>query len=279
MPTYNQSEFIVYALNSVKNQSYQDWECLIIDDGSTDITEKLVRDYILDDIRFKYYKKENNGASTARNFGLDKAKGDYILFLDSDDYIIKDKLLKSLNKFEKSESSDLVISNFNMFRIKFEEYLPAFCKLEGRDFNFDSLLLGWDIDFNIPIHCALFKASLFNSVRFNEAIKSKEDWIMWVTIFQNGAKAIFINESLSFYRYNDNGNRYNDDNNFIQAHQIIYNLLDDKNKNKFFDRVTKELHKTSLGFVECKENYKSLSLSKSKFKRTIRKIKKWFKKS
>lgn len=278
MPTYNQASYIIYALDSVKNQIYKEWECLIIDDGSTDNTEKAVKDYIYDDDRFVYFKKENGGASTARNFGLDRVKGDYILFLDSDDFIIKDKLSKSLDVFKKSKTSDVVISNFNMFINKYDEFLPPFCELNGIEFNFYSLLCGWDIDFNIPIHCALFKSSIFNSVRFDETIKSKEDWIMWVTIFQNGVIASYTKESLSFYRYNDNGNRYNDDDNFIQAHQIIYGLLEDKHKIIFFNRVVQKLHKTALGFDKCKQDYKNLELSKSKLKRTYKKIKKWFRK-
>ena len=82
IPCYNQAHFLDETLNSILTQSYDNWECIIINDGSLDATEKIGLDWSNKDSRFKYVKKENGGLSSARNKGLELAKGDFIQFLD-----------------------------------------------------------------------------------------------------------------------------------------------------------------------------------------------------
>lgn len=97
IPCYNVSRFIPAALNSVLNQTYQNIECIIVDDGSTDDTEKVVNEYVDADKRVKYYRKENGGVSTARNYGIEKASGDLIQFLDADDSLPSEKFDYQVN--------------------------------------------------------------------------------------------------------------------------------------------------------------------------------------
>ena len=272
IPTFNQAEYIDYTLKSVIKQSYENWECLIIDDGSNDNTEEIVERIIEKDSRLKYFKKANGGASSARNYGLDIAKGDLIQFLDSDDYIDKDKLSKGIEAFENNKSSNIIISNFNMFRNSIDTLLPPYCNLENRTFDFNSILIDWDVNYTIPLHCGLFQKSLFENVRFDESIQSKEDWIMWVTILKNGAKASFVNESLAFYRYNDKGNHTNDDNNFIKANKIVYNLIDEEDKIILFEKALKSLLKKSIELETSYKNYDILWNRKPKYKRIISKL-------
>src|SRR5690606_12236032 len=85
VPTYNRVSFIRKTIVSVLHQSYQNFEIVIIDDGSTDNTEKVILS--LQDLRIKYYKKENEERAVARNCGIEKATGDYVTFLDSDDIL------------------------------------------------------------------------------------------------------------------------------------------------------------------------------------------------
>lgn len=85
VPLYNKETTILTALSSIQNQTYKEWECLIIDDGSTDEGAKVVQDFIKDDARFVYYYKHNGGPSSARNYGVENAKSDWIVFLDADD--------------------------------------------------------------------------------------------------------------------------------------------------------------------------------------------------
>lgn len=87
VPVYNVSEYLRRCLDSIINQSFKDFECLLIDDGSTDESPKICKKYAERDVRFRFYQKENGGVSTARNLGLENARGTWICFIDSDDYV------------------------------------------------------------------------------------------------------------------------------------------------------------------------------------------------
>lgn len=92
IPTYNRANLIVETLDSIITQTYSNWECIIIDDGSTDNTFEIIQDYINKDSRIKYYQrplKKSKGPSSCRNFGIEKAKGEFVLFLDSDDLLTR----------------------------------------------------------------------------------------------------------------------------------------------------------------------------------------------
>ena len=86
IPVYNVEAYIAECIESVLNQSYRNLELILVDDGSQDNSAKICREYSLNDSRIKFLQKENGGASDARNLGLENAKGEYVTFLDSDDY-------------------------------------------------------------------------------------------------------------------------------------------------------------------------------------------------
>lgn len=103
MPSYNTANYIAESIQSVLAQSYTDWELIIVDDCSTDDTDKVVTPYLSDE-RIKYLKNEkNSGAATSRNRALREAKGRWIAFLDSDDLWMPDKLKKQINFMEKND--------------------------------------------------------------------------------------------------------------------------------------------------------------------------------
>lgn len=85
VPVYNSAKFIEETLSSIQNQSLRDFEIVVIDDGSTDNTKEIIEKWQINDTRIKYYYKPNGGVSSARNLGIEKAKGEFISFLDSDD--------------------------------------------------------------------------------------------------------------------------------------------------------------------------------------------------
>lgn len=111
VPTYNREKFIVKTIQSVLSQTYTNFELIIVDDGSTDNTEKFVRN--VKDKRIKFFKKENEERGAARNYGTNKAKGDYITFLDSDD-LLYSKYLEEANLFIASNNA------INIFHQLFE---------------------------------------------------------------------------------------------------------------------------------------------------------------
>ncbi|WP_159017964.1 glycosyltransferase family 2 protein [Algibacter sp. L3A6] len=112
IPTYNRLNSIEVALRSVLEQSYQNWECIIVDDRSTDSSFEKVSKYIERDKRFRIIKRAVNsvkGASSCRNIGLFKAKGDYIVFLDSDDYLLEGCLENRILEFKLHDDKDFLV--------------------------------------------------------------------------------------------------------------------------------------------------------------------------
>ena len=87
VPCYNQAQYLDECLQSVLDQTYTDWECIIVNDGSPDHTEEIAKKWVEKDTRFIYLSKENGGLSSARNAGIEIAKGEWILPLDADDKI------------------------------------------------------------------------------------------------------------------------------------------------------------------------------------------------
>ena len=118
MPAYNSEKYVSEAIESVCNQSYKDWELLIVNDGSTDGTPKIIDNYSKKDSRIKVFHRKNEGVSMARNFALDKVCGEYVTFIDSDDVYHIDRLKRMLQVFEKHADCDIVFSKYREFKDK-----------------------------------------------------------------------------------------------------------------------------------------------------------------
>lgn len=182
IPCYNQAQFLPETLQSVLDQSYQNWECIIVNDGSPDDTEEIAQKWCEKDVRFIYLKKENGGLSSARNAGLKIAKGDYIQFLDSDDLLEKDKLLHQSLFF--NFNIDIIISGYRYF-----ENSEGIGKLKiiGRSGSIPEtiVIMSDNVDVinlfrrrNPFVICApLYKKRVFDIVgNFDEQLHSLEDW-------------------------------------------------------------------------------------------------------
>ncbi|HHK7549987.1 TPA: glycosyltransferase family 2 protein, partial [Streptococcus pneumoniae] len=87
VPIYNVENYLRMCLDSIQNQTYQNFECLLINDGSPDNSAEICREYVAKDSRFRYFEKENGGLSSARNYGIERAEGTVITFVDSDDWL------------------------------------------------------------------------------------------------------------------------------------------------------------------------------------------------
>ena len=116
MPVYNSEKYISEAIDSVCNQSYRNWELLIVNDGSTDHTPKIIYDYGQKESRIKVYHRKNQGVSAARNFALNQVCGEYVTFIDSDDVYHSDRLKRMLQMFELHTNCDIVFSRHKEFK-------------------------------------------------------------------------------------------------------------------------------------------------------------------
>lgn len=218
VPCYKQAQFLDESLQSILDQTYENWECIIVNDGSPDNTDEVADKWVKKDNRFKYLYKENGGLSSARNAALKIVTGDYIQFLDSDDILVQTKFSDSLNLIQDKEA--IVVSDFCLFDDSDKQkLLPAFCKLSQDLLNFESILYQWDFTFTIPIHCGIFPKSLFETIGFNENLKAKEDWLFWIQIAQKNINFIYLNAPLALYRKHARSMSRD------RKHMILYQML------------------------------------------------------
>jgi glycosyltransferase involved in cell wall biosynthesis len=249
VPCYNQAQYLNDALQSVLDQTYPHWECIIINDGSLDNTNEVAEKWVANDNRFIYLYKKNGGLSSARNLGIENAKGSYIQFLDSDDFLLNAKLELSLQQIDlkKNKGVKVAITNFRMFIDNPLNSSAPYCNLKEELFNFESLVYQWEESFTIPIHCGFFNVLLFKGFRFSENLKAKEDWVMWVSLFHKDCKAVFIEEPLVLYRKNPNSmtmtkNMLPD---FINAYCCFRQFLSEEEYHQFSILLISRYYKSS----------------------------------
>lgn len=244
VPCYNQAQYMDEALQSVLGQTFQDWECIIVNDGSPDDTEEVAKRWLEKDPRFKYLKKENGGLSSARNAGIEMAQGEWIQFLDCDDYMDSEKLQKSITD---SETFDVIITNFHM--VSDGNVTPPFCDITKYEVNTDNIISRWDLDFNIPIHCGLFNKSRIRDIKFNEQLKAKEDWWFWIQLTSLPRFSYkLIDEKLVYYRHNPNSLSKNFTlvyQNIFDVHSLIYTSGNQEVKDMLFNKLNFLLRKVN----------------------------------
>lgn len=201
IPVYNVEKYIKQCLESIFNQTYKEYEVIIIDDGSTDSSNKIINSYIgLDNIII--LNQENKGVSEARNLGLKKATGEYIVFIDPDDYLQEDYLEKMVNKIKKT-NSDVVICGFKSFyddnRRKSEFNLY---KLEDKIYSSNEVInLMLELKVKGYVWDKMFKREnlINNNFRF-EPGRYVQDWFPIFKEIYNSSKITFLNEILYNYR-------------------------------------------------------------------------------
>ena len=271
VPCYNQVQYLDEALQSVYDQTYQNWECIIVNDGSPDHTEEVVKKWIEKDNRFKYFYQENGGLSSARNIGLENAKGDYIQFLDADDFLDAKKIELSLEIDTKCDEDTIVISNFRMFTDDVVFLTKPFCELKQEYFTFQELLFGWENKFSIPIHCGFFSKSLLEGFKFPEELKAKEDWIMWLEIFQKKYNCHFLDRPLVFYRKHFNSMTKDEklmNESHLKAILVLKEIVPQEVYNEYLFFVLKQKNKKIINLEKHINNYK-----KSKGYKILEKVK------
>ncbi len=182
-PCFNYGRYLSETLECLLAQSYIDWECIIINDGSTDITEEVGLKYSTLDSRIIYKYQANTGLPGARNAALRLAKGKYIQLLDADDLIEKDKLRLQVDLMETNPNIDLVYSSMKLFNSGSEnrEYrnfiLPNNTQPSGKNEIIINALL--EDTFFLP-GCVIFRKSFYEKTGyFNEQLYGLEDWNYW----------------------------------------------------------------------------------------------------
>ncbi len=236
IPTYNRANIIEETLNSVLSQTYKNWECFIVDDGSTDDSIAVINAYIKKDDRVKLFIRPDSrikGASTCRNIGLENANGDYIQFLDSDDLISKNKIATQVKLIKDENSNCIVTCKWGRFK-KNESDADVY---EGFDSyqNFDNMELFLNSLITsrgyFPLHTYLIKHSLIKKTGYwNEKLTLNDDGEFMMRVISNTDKIYFAKEAIAYYRWMDTVNlsSFNNKqnvNNAILSWKLIENYL------------------------------------------------------
>ena len=202
VPCYNQASYLEDTLESVLNQTYPNWECIIVNDGSTDNTEAVALAWCEKDARFSYLFKENGGLSSARNAGLLVSKGEYIQFLDSDDLILPNKFELQILDLQESQIS---VSDYFSFQDGNKDFFvenrylsPFFSESNFKN----EIISDWEYRKSFPPHSVLFKKELVvkNKIWFDEELPNHEDWVFWVMLFYFSDSVKKNENKLALYR-------------------------------------------------------------------------------
>lgn len=190
IPCYNVGPYLGETLESVLAQTYANWECVIVNDGSPDNTHEVALKWEKKDSRFIYLKLENGGVERARNKGIEIAAGEYILPLDGDDKLAPTFLEKTLQVFREQPDTMLVYSLVELFEAQEGIW-------ELKEFSLPNLALE-----NMIVCTALYRKKEWERTGgYDGKVKYHlEDWELWINMLKDGGKVVRINEPLFFYR-------------------------------------------------------------------------------
>lgn len=194
VPCYNQAHFLGEALQSVIDQTYTNWECIIVNDGSPDNTKFVSEAWCKKDNRFIYTEKENGGLSSARNAGVELAKGTYILPLDADD-MIHENFLSALVPELENDTALAIVTCYSKFFFKTKENIIH--KLKPAGTTYHAILFE-----NCLIATSLYRKQCWEEVGgYDENMKKGfEDWEFWLAITKRGWTYKVVEEFLFYYR-------------------------------------------------------------------------------
>ena len=228
IPCYNIADSIERCINSVKGQSYENFEALFIDDGSTDNTKDVILENIQNDERMKYLYKENGGVSSARNLGIENATGEYICFIDSDDYVEKD-FLKGLYDNLIENGSDISICYFNRVyedKISVNEVKNGFYHL-----------IRYPAPWNKICRTSLYRD---NNIRFPNA-RLSEDLGSTSKLLMLSDKVSVVEKPLYNYIQNPTSSMHTYDDRIYEVYAITEDIESFAKSNNLFEKFFDEL--------------------------------------
>ncbi len=174
IPTYNRAHLIGETLDSVLEQTYTHWECIIVDDGSTDDTAKVIGEYVQKDGRFQYHERPKDrlaGGNAARNYGFEMSEGEYIQWFDSDDLFVKEAIEEKIKIALKDiDRYSFVLCGFETFGVE-ENFKKEYAMMEVR--NIVNIFLERNFVLNTP--SLFFKRELVQDFKFDEGLTRAQD--------------------------------------------------------------------------------------------------------
>lgn len=258
VPVYNTEKYLNKCIDSLINQTLKDIEIIIINDGSTDNSDNIIKSY--KDSRIKYISKSNEGIGKTRNIGIDLAKGEYLAFVDSDDYIANDFCEKMYNKAQK-DNCDVVICNFykeskGLIKVNLDSFDDS--SLQENPALINKINLG-------PCN-KIYKKSLFDNPdnRFVENLKY-EDAPFIVKILLSANKIGKLNDYLTYYVIHSNSQTTIRDENVFDILLIVDIIVNDLKKANFDNKEITNLVVMILTDYTIQQRYVKDSKIRNKF--------------
>ncbi|HEX8833653.1 MAG TPA: glycosyltransferase [Abditibacteriaceae bacterium] len=201
IPAYNYAAYIGQTLESLQTQTFAGWQCVVVDDGSTDDTPEIVRSHAMQDARFTLIPLQNGGPSAARNAGIRESTGEYLQFLDADDLLEPRKFEHQVAYLDEHPEVDFVYGPTRYFRNEFPDERTL--SIDGGDFDWTTensasgkTLIDALLRSNLTtIHAPLVRRGLIEQIGgFNEAMRYMEDWDLWLRGALHGARYHFLQQ-------------------------------------------------------------------------------------
>ena len=210
IPVYNVEPYLRQCLDSVLGQTFKNFEVLLVNDGSSDSSGDICREYVEKDSRFHYFEKENGGLSDARNYGIERAQGEYLTFIDSDDFV-NEKHLENLFLASRLTNADITIGGFSRFENgTFWLYQDYFSSDSLVSFTSAQAIQHLDSMFDVPFlnfstaWGKLFKRELFSELRFPYGKYAEDQFIIW-KLYLKASSIYTFNVDSYVYRINKTG--------------------------------------------------------------------------
>lgn len=301
IPVYNVETYLSNCIESILNQTFREFEIILVNDGSPDNSDKICEDYAKKDSRIRIFHKENGGVSSARNLGIEKSLGKWLTFVDGDDFIEYDSFEKIFSTYLEIDSDIIIARSYKNNNGKLEECYPFDVNYKGM--SFDGIKLNIDKGYMRGSACGAFYKKTFltqHNISFPFFLKNSEDSIFLMICFINAKKIEFsdihiynVNEregsatrSWTFERVKFMINNIRYLNEYINSHKnlsceakniinfSIYSVISDIYNNfykcfslKEYFRLTREVRfelkgKINIGKIKiCKNKVKLLNIS------------------
>lgn len=238
IPVYNVEKYLDRCINSVVKQTYNNLEIILVDDGSPDNCPKLCDEWAKKDSRIRVIHKKNAGVSAARNTGIDECKGDYISFVDSDDWMEETFCEEMLNVI-KENKADYAACGYNRVYDDFVDHINCDGSVKVLDSkSFLKKLLSVQSGYGF-VHMKLIKREVVDNIRFNTSLKVGEDALFNVELCDNLSKVVIYNKPLYNYYFNANSVVRKYDINYVDKYyesmKAMYEYISSKNYKKLKD--------------------------------------------
>lgn len=250
MPVYNVEKYINRSVDSVLSQTFDNFELIIIDDGSKDKTGEICDSYAAKDSRVKVIHKENGGGSSARKAGIDAAVGKYIMFIDSDDAYVKETMEKA---HQAITQQDVDIVQFGFYKTdNVEDVMPSGTGeikfFDGRDALLQIMTQKSPNAFNNLLWCKIYKAEIVKKPEYNLFIRTNNDVPMIARIFYYAKKVATLDLPLYYYIQRKNEKNQSITDELLRSREkfLISHLRTFSDVSAFFKEKDKILYQASL---------------------------------